>query len=390
MLTDTEIENLVLPIIRRQKKFNYDVFSIIGKRVGVIANSKPDDVYKLNQYLNTDSDVRLINSLEMDGLIAVFTAIEAFCYTVAEDAYKSAKSNYFNSNKPFIRFANNQNMQKATEEITSSITNKYRNAMSNVSIRLAVPGVPRVKNNYNLADGYREIVNRSLSALQLDSANFYTQIRDTIRNLVSEGIRFKLNTDDKRSFTQRTETFLHNLLLDGVKSINQKINERIAIETNTNGVEISVHEYPAPDHESIQGHQFTNEQFENLQSGMDFKDIDGNEFEGIERAIGEWNCRHFTTSIIVGMTEPQYSNEELQSIISRNHKGLTLSNGTHLTLYQCNQVQREYKDDLAKLETGVDLAKTIGDAELLSFYNARYTQKLGEYKTFLGMLSKQS
>ena len=71
---------------------------------------------------------------------------------------------------------------------------------------------------------------------------------------------------------------------------------------DADGKEITVHANPAQDHQFVQGHQFTNEEYEKLQGEDDvsFKDVQGRRYEHFDRHIGTLNCRHFTYSIIIG------------------------------------------------------------------------------------------
>ena len=57
------------------------------------------------------------------------------------------------------------------------------------------------------------------------------------------------------------------------------------ILNGSDGKEISVHNLSAPDHEPIQGHQFTNEEVDNMQTGKPFSDVDGISFAPIDRPI---------------------------------------------------------------------------------------------------------
>ena len=68
-----------------------------------------------------------------------------------------------------------------------------------------------------------------------------------------------------------------------------------------NGVEIDAHPLCAEDHLPYQGKQFSNEDFEKLQSSL-------------PRPFGEWNCRHTWSPIILGISRPRYTDGELQEM----------------------------------------------------------------------------
>ena len=108
----------------------------------------------------------------------------------------------------------------------------------------------------------------------------------------------------------------------------------------TDGKELSAHVNCALDHEPFQGHQFTNKEFNKLQNNEDFQDILGNKFTGVKRIIGQFNCRHIAKSIFIGFSKPKYTPEQLRKFIDNNHAGYTFSDGKHITMYECTQMQR--------------------------------------------------
>lgn len=81
-----------------------------------------------------------------------------------------------------------------------------------------------------------------------------------------------------------------------------------------------MHAISAPDHMYFQGHQFSNEEFNKMQSGQSCTDVNGREYEGFERPIGEWNCKHFDFPIVIGISEPTYSDEQLENLRENSRK----------------------------------------------------------------------
>ena len=138
----------------------------------------------------------------------------------------------------------------------------------------------------------------------------------------------------------------------------------------------------APDHEPVQGHQFTNEEYEKLQSSLPFKDIQGRQFEAIERHIGQYNCHHFAWSIIIGVNKPNYTDAQLEKLKERNNEGYTLPNGKHLTLYGCSQKMRDMETAIRKAKEGQMMAQEAGDTELAKDYQAKESSLVKKYKAF--------
>ena len=141
-------------------------------------------------------------------------------------------------------------------------------------------------------------------------------------------------------------------LQDGLNQLSIAQQELVGEQFESDGKEITVHTYPAPDHADVQGHIFTNEEFLKLQNEGIAKDINGNEYDlhlGYEsfRPIGELNCYHRVFSIVIGASTPQYTQEELKKINADNDKGFEFE-GKKYSLYQGTQLQRKLELELRK------------------------------------------
>ena len=110
-------------------------------------------------------------------------------------------------------------------------------------------------------------------------------------------------------------------------------------------------------------------------------DVDLNLFPPMERAIGMWNCRHFTFSIIIGVYPRNYSQEELDKILRENAKGHTY-NKKHYTMYQLTQLQRQYELEIRRAKDGWIAAKRLGDDKLMEDYENKVNQTMNEYQVF--------
>jgi hypothetical protein len=211
-----------------------------------------------------------------------------------------------------------------------------------------------------------------------------------MQQLVDSGIR-KMYWDS--GYTQRLDTAVRRNLLDGVRAINQGVQDETGKQFGADGKEISVHANSAPDHEPVQGHQFTNKQYERLQNQQSFIDTYGIKFSPIERAIGTLNCRHFTYSIIIGFAKPNFSLKQLEKMKEDNAKGYTTPDGKHYTMYECTQRQREMETLIRKNKDGQIAAKASGDINLARKYQTKvdaYSKKYKEFSNACGLSPKMS
>ncbi len=106
----------------------------------------------------------------------------------------------------------------------------------------------------------------------------------------------------------------------------------------------------APDHLPVQGRQISNEEFFKMQNGLDFEDVNGNQYKGFARPITQWNCRHIPFNIIIGVSKPAYTEEELKEFAENSKKK-----------YDLTQQQRAMETKLRQLKMERIVASAAGD-----------------------------
>lgn len=382
MLSDDAINNLIQPIIARQEAINTYVIQQIAKRLKEIGTLLKSDIYKLERLLKMGGDVKKINQEIARLTFLQEQDIKRVIATVSKIAYTETKPFYDYRHKAFIPFDKNTPLQRRVKALTKITIN---NTCMNLSKSQATGFLIRDLKNpsqlkfYNIEQTYQTVMDEAIQASQGGVIDYGTAMRRTLKQLTDSGVR-RMYWDS--GYTQRLDTAVKRNLLGGIKEINQAVQDITGEQFGADGKEITVHANSAPDHEPIQGHQFTNEEWEKLQSAQPFKDVNGVVFSSVERAIGTLNCRHFAYSIIVGVSKPIYTPEQLQKMIEDNHKGYTLPNGKHLTLYECSQRQRQMETEIRKAKDGQIACRAAGDRAGAEIFQIRINKLSNDYKSF--------
>ena len=121
----------------------------------------------------------------------------------------------------------------------------------------------------------------------------------------------------------------------------------------------------------MQGKQFSIEEYNKLNSGLKAKDYKGKIYtldhdnKNGYRPISEMNCYHYIFSIVLGVSKPEYSDDELQQIINDNEKGFEFE-GKNYTNYEGTQMQRNLERAIREQKDIQILAKTSENNELIS------------------------
>lgn len=389
MLTDAQIEKLIQPIIRRQRQIEMFVLGKISARINEIGTLTPSDIKALTQLYKSGADVRQINKKIARLTKLQEKDIRKIIRSVAADAYADARPFYDYRRMSYIPLSENTGLQSVINAIESITVAQYTNIAKSTALSVAwkdmVTGV--ISEYLDIAETYQRVIDTGIQAITTGVTDYRTAMQRVITNLVDSGINTVVYTPKSgKVIHQRLDSAVRRNLLDGVRSLNQAMQDEIGKQVNADGVELSVHAMSAPDHEPIQGHQFTEEEYEKCQTQQDFVDVNGEHFSAIDRPIGVWNCRHYAFSIILGVQEPNYSAEQLEEMKRKNHEGYDYvdarGNKKHLTLYECTQKQRQYELSIRKAREGKAMAEQAGMEQLANKYEQRINQSLQEYTIF--------
>lgn len=381
MLSEDAINNLIQPIIDRQESINTYVIKVIAQRIKEIGGLLPSDIHRLERLLYSGADVRKINA-EIARLTGLQVRdIKKLIRTVALDSYVDAKPYYDYRKLSYIPFSQNKKIQQVVTAIANRTAGEYINLSNTRATGFLIRDLknPNKLKFQSIGNTYNTVIDEAIQAVHSGTIDYNTAMRRTMRQLVSSGVR-RVYWDS--GYSMRLDSAVKRNLLEGIRAINQGVQDETGKQFKADGKELSVHANSAPDHEPIQGRQFTNEEVENMQSGKPFEDINGNKYQALDRIIGIWNCRHYMWSIIVGVTKPNYSEAELKQMAARNAKGYTFKNGKHLTMYECEQYQRQLETKIRTAKDGQIAARTSGDDEEARRYQAMINKYTTQYKVF--------
>lgn len=215
--------------------------------------------------------------------------------------------------------------------------------------RQAMDGTADISNTYMigfkrgkivvpLREYYISSIDKAITYVRTGVADYHTAMRATVLDMARSGLR---RVAFESGYSRRLDSQARMNILEGVRRLNSEMMAEAGREFGADGVEISAHALCAPDHQSIQGRQYSNTEFKRLN-------------EGLQRPIGTLNCRHFTTPIIMGVSKPTHSTKELGEMTARSNAPVEYG-GQSMTRYEASQRQRQ-------METAIRYAKDERDA----------------------------
>lgn len=381
MLSNLDIDNIIQPFIDRQEALEAYVIQTIANRVKSIGKMTPSDIHKLERLYVYGSDVQAINDAIALNTGLQVQDIKRMIKEVSLDVYEEAKPYYDYRRKPFIPMQKNERLRKTLVGIANNTSNTYKNLSNSKATGFILSDMkhPGKKRFFNMVETYQRVIDEAIQSVQTGTIDYGSAMRKTLKELNESGVK-QITWDT--GYVQDIDAAVKRNILDGIKQTAQAVHEETANQFGADGYELTAHPMPAPDHAPFQGHLFTKEEYEKLQTNKPFKDIEGRQFPAQKRIIGQWNCRHFAYPIIIGVSRPKYTTKELDKWLDENEEGVTLPNGKHVTLYEATQYQNHLALKVRKAKQGVMMAKEADDMELARMYQVKVNKYTNEYKYF--------
>jgi hypothetical protein len=148
-------------------------------------------------------------------------------------------------------------------------------------------------------------------------------------------------------------------MLYNAKMSSREYNKQIGKELGTDGIEIDLHANSRPSHRFMEGKQYA--------KGHTVT-INGIEYEGAidkgvyDRLYKDYNCQHYETDIILGVSEPRYSPEELARLKAENERQFTVGNSTG-DGYYWSQRMRHLEAETRNAKDQINALKAFGNSE---------------------------
>ena len=346
MLDERIIDKLIERLVVRLEEGNVYVLEQIGKTIKKIGTLNEISARKLENILkyggNFDKIIAKladITNLNVNEIYEIFEEI-------AKSDYAFAKRFYDYRGIKYIPYEENIALQRQVKALARITANEYVNFSNTLAFSRKVNG----KTIYtSLSRTYQRAIDEALLSVAQGKETFDSQMSKVIKELSNSGIRV---VDYNTGYSKRLDSAVRMNLKGALMNLHNEIQAEIGKEFGADGVEISVHLNPAPDHAEVQGRQFSKEEFEKFQNDKDCYDYTGKffakEHEGHDRrSISQLNCYHYTFDVVLGVSEPQYNDEELQEIIDSNNKGFEFD-GEHYTNYEGTQLQRQIETAIRK------------------------------------------
>lgn len=365
-------------LYQRVYKTQERILKELGQTLRQIKNIRPTEAYRIKQLLLYGVKKDEILKVLSDSMDMSLYDTAQYLNEYAKRDYSFARVYYEANNVPYIKYENNIFLKARVDGIIKKVVADEFDLLSTTGLTY----IDKFGNTVTkpIAEAYNEIVDKAVDEIAMGLETFESATAKQLKVLARNGLQ---SIEYASGRHKRLDSALRMNINDYINQIAIEQQRVMGEQFGADGWEVSVHEYPAEDHEELQGKQFSKDEYEKLNNGEEAKAYDKTVIKADEhrRAIGMYNCRHFAYSIVLGIDNPRYTNEELKKIRERNDKGFILD-GMRYTMYEGTQMQRQMETNIRRVGDEITINEGYGDKERVDFLKGVRNQMIKEYNTF--------
>ena len=379
MINEELQEKLLSVFDKRFQDYNTKVLEELGNVIKQFKDLTPSQAYSLAQQLKYNTTVKdLLDELSKISGLSV-KDLKAILEKVAKENIGFADVYYRSRGLETPIYEQNRELQRLVNSVYNITGEEFKNIAKSTGFRLLGDnGEPLL---LDIDETYKYVIDKCVIAISQGKETYQQAMRSTLKQLSASGVR---KIEYESGYSRRLDSSIRQNILDSIRQVSNESQKLFGEEFDSDGIEISVHQNPAPDHQMVQGRQFSNEEFEKFQNDKRAVDYTGMvfepEFEGHDRrSISEYNCYHYIFSIVLGVSKPQYSDKQLKEIINNANKKTTFD-GKEYTQYELTQLQRRIETAIREAKDTQILARSSEDNELVLQSQTKITQLTTKYK----------
>ena len=401
------LDKVVSRITTRIEQTNTFVLKKIGEKIKEIGMLTPSDAYKLQATIKYGGDfdkivkeLSRITNLNVNDIYKIFEE-------VSKNDYRFAKQFYDYRGIGYIPYDENVALKSQVQAIANITARRCAEMMTPRALGFGLINKKTGDIEFKgLKQAYYDLLDEAVLSVSQGKESFDQTMTRQIKQMGSGGLKViydstYINKEGKEVHnSRRLDSAIRMNLKDSLRELHNETQDIFGKEFGANMVEVSHHSNSAPDHiDTIDGKQFARidvikEQIKNgIEKEIRLEDIQGNRVKvkgkwyddfdtinnGLDRQVSTLNCYHYIFNGILGVTEPEYTKEELQKDKEKNLNGCEID-GKHYTLYEASQLQRKLETAIREQKDVQILGKSLNNMEMIISSQSKITSLTKKYK----------
>ena len=370
MDNEKQLDAVLERFYQRYNRYNTKVLEELGEVIKQFDGLTPSQAHKLAQELKYSTKIKeLYEELSKISGKSV-EDIDILFEKMAKENVEFSETYYKIKGKEYIPYKDNEQLQRYVETIKKETDGTFKDLTKTKNIGFTFKEGNKIIYK-PLQKTFNDLLDEAVFNVSTGVSDYQSAMRKTILNLADSGVKIH---EDKvgypSGYNRRIDSSVRQNVLTGLRKINIGIQEQIGEELGANGVEISAHSPCAEDHLPYQGRQFSNKEFEKINSSL-------------ARPIGDegYNCGHFIFSIILGVNEPSYTKKQLKELNDDTLSEFEYEGKTY-NKYQASQVQRKLETEIRRQKDRQIIARTSGNKKEISKAQQKISKLTSKYNDF--------
>ena len=331
MLTPEYLNNIEFnDVVELYNKLNIEIMADIISRISIMDDITAVSKEQMKILLQTNGTEIFNEALEKTSLLTRETknALKLLFKNMAKEDMQGYEELYEYREKPFKLSETQYNILNQGLKQTNKTLKNMTNTIAFQSQQAYVNAVD---------EAYMKVISGAF--------DYTSAINTAVQQLADKGITLK----DKLGRNIQLETAVRRNVLSGIHKTANNINRNIETELGCDGYEVTAHLGARPSHAEEQGKQFAVSKKDASKYGLEL-------WSDVAELWEEYNCRHSYFGIILGVSEPVYTNNELEKF-----KNATVTlNGKQVPYYKATQRQRQFESDIRNTKRSIQTLDKAG------------------------------
>lgn len=397
MIDERLIDLVIERLISRIEDTNTYILQDIGESIKKIRDVTPAKRQQLIQVLKYgDNYQNILNKISKMTNLNI-KDIEDIFLEVSKKNYEFAKKFYEARNITPVPFRENVRLIAQATSIARVVQKDLYNFTRENVLGYSIRDLDGNIQFYGLRETYNRVIEEALTNITQGKETFNQSMTRIMKDIGGSGLK-KIDYSSGRSMRLDSAVRMH--LQDGLRTLFNQNQELFGEEFDYNGIEVTHHQNSAPDHiNTVDGKQFVlvDKVQEQINKGIETEikqeDIRGNQVKvkdkwyddfnavnnSLARQVSTLNCRHRIFAIVVGVSKPEYTQEQLDEDKQKNIEGFDFE-GKYYSLYEGEQLQRSIERRVREQKDIQIIAKASGNKELVEESQRKITQLTKKYK----------
>ncbi len=365
MFKPNELEAIPLELESQFKDLENRIMQDIVRRLknngNEIIRSADWQLHRLNELGKSKDEIKqfIFETLDLSE-----KEIERIYSDVLEQGYAHDERLYKSIGKNMIPFSENEQLQQLISAITEQTNDELKNITQSLGFAVKQPdGTLKFQ---PIAEYYQKTLDGAMMDISSGAFDYNTVLKRIVSEMTNSGLRL---VDYASGWSNRVPVAARRAVMTGLNQLTAKVNDDNAQQLDTDMFEISWHSGYRPDH-WWGGRWYTKEQLISV-CGL-----------GTGAGLCGWNCYHNYSPVIPGVSEPTYTQEQLDLMNAREQEKRSFY-GKEYNVYEATQRQRKLETAMRAQRQKIKLLEDGGaDEDDIITARAKYRGMSQEYTAF--------